>query len=268
MNLLATWMSRLVEALLHPLDRLPEPLALALFSALSGVVLVLAFRRLTDARGIATARDRMASAVYEVRLFVDSPARILAAQVRLVRWSFVYLARTLPVFLVLTAPVALFYGHLDARYGLAPAGTSDVLVRLAVAEGKDPRAIGLEGTDVEQTAPPVFVGTTRELYFRVRALRPEAASLRFTTTPPIEKALTASPRARRVDAERARGVSAFAAIGAEEPLPEGSVVDDIRVLHAPREVSLLGLRAPWWVHWLVISSLVALALAKRLRVVF
>jgi hypothetical protein len=62
----------------------------------------------------------MSSAIYEIRLFLDSPGHIVRAQLRLLVYSTRYLLCLVPALLVLLPPLALLFAPLHARYGLAP----------------------------------------------------------------------------------------------------------------------------------------------------
>ena len=55
------------------------------------------------------ARAQMASAIFEMRLYLDHPVQLLRAQGRLVGWSVLYVAFLLPSMVVLAVPLGLLF---------------------------------------------------------------------------------------------------------------------------------------------------------------
>jgi hypothetical protein len=66
-----------IEYLLVPFDAMPRFWALTVLSVASGVLMLWVVGKTTPQRRVEIARARMASAIYEMRLFLDSPGRIL-----------------------------------------------------------------------------------------------------------------------------------------------------------------------------------------------
>jgi hypothetical protein len=260
--------NRLVDGVLLPFDYLPDWLGLILFSVLSGIGILWVFGRLTNQEALQLARDRMSAAVYEIRLFPDSPRRIVASQGRLVVGTGLYVAHALPALIVLLAPLFLLTVHLEVRHGLAPLDArKPTVVRMVLQPNVDPRSVALvaEGA-VKATAPPVFVASTRELYLRVTP-PPETQTIKIKVADEIvTKELTTTPGARYVNADRNSGPASLVALGREAPLPSSGPVERVSLHHASRSMRIV-FPAPWWVHWLLISTLAALALRKRLGIV-
>ena len=57
------------------------------------------------------------------------------------------------------------------------------------------------------------------------------------------------------------------AIGMEPPIPDSSGLKSIAVEHQPRDVHIFGVAMPWWIYWLIISLVAALALRRPMGVV-
>jgi hypothetical protein len=252
---------------LSPFDYGPEWLGLVLFSLLSGVAILWVFGRLTNQRQLQLARDRMAAAIYEIRLFPDSPARIVGAQLRLIYGSARYTLYTLPSLLVLSAPLALVFVHLEARHGFSPLDArAPVVLRVVLTPGVSAGAVKVAGDGFKVTAPPVFARPTRELFFRL-AVPAETRALEITARDhAVTKEITTTPGARFVNAERASGLSSLLALGREAPLSAADGIERVSVHHESRNVRIL-FSAPWWVHWMLLSTISALAVRKRLGIV-
>ena len=259
-----------LEALLWPFDRLPSVLGLTVFSVVSGILMLLVVGQATPQKRLKVARDRMSAAVYEVRLFMDSPLRIFAAQGRLVLWSLLYLVYLLPAFLILLPPLALLYAPLEARYGLAPLSTDEpVLVKIhfppPAAPSEEVTLDGIASLDV--TAPPVFVEDEGILYVRLSASTRGSHMVELSGRGwAVEKRLTLDKTAIVVSAERRAGLGHLWALGNEPPLPLRGLVDAVTVVHPPRTENWLGLPIPWWAYWLIVATVVALLFRKRFGV--
>ena len=259
----------IVAGVLWPFERLGATVGLALFAAVTGAGLLWVVGKLTPQARLGLVRDRMLAAVYELRLYLDSPRRMLAAQARLMVLSGLYIALLLPALLAVLPLFALFFGPLESRYGLAPlrAGQSAMLrVRLApTAAGQPVRVVHAAGVRVD--APPVSLDDDRTVYLRL-ALDGGASrhSVRLNVSgTTIDKTLSVAPVAR-VDAERRAGLWQLVAAGGEPPLPRAGPIDAIDVLHAPSTRHYAGLAMPWWLYWLALATLAALLLRKPLRV--
>jgi len=259
-----------IEAALRVLDLLPAPWALLVISILSGIVMLPVLRLTLRPARLEHARDQLVSAIYEVRLFLDAPRRVLSAQGRLLYWNARYLLELAPALLVLTVPMLLLCLHLETRFGLAPLP----LDQPAIVEVDLDAAGALDGVRVEAadpglvvTAPPLRDREGRRVFVRVEPREAGRHVLRVHLAggATVEKAIAAGPGAIP-SAARVRGAALWLSLGAEPPLPEGAGVAAIRVTHADREVRLAGIALPWWAWWLLLSTATVLLLARRFGV--
>jgi hypothetical protein len=270
MSELASMLRQVAEALLWPFDILPRRLGLLVFAVVSGLLMLLLVGKVTPQGRLKHAREQMSSAIYELRLYLDSPRRIFVAQGRLVLWSLNYLAYLLPAFAVLLPILALLYAPLEVRYGLAPLEAESALVRIDLREplpaAEQAKVDG--GTNVKLAAPPVLLPDERVLYLRLGIAERGLHRVRIEVGGwQVEKRISAenSPDGE-VSAERRAGLSHLFALGNEPPLPSDGPVSAVVVSHDPRDLSFVGLEMPWWVFWLVVATVVALAFKKRLGV--
>lgn len=257
---------------LAPFDALPPFWGLTLISLLSGVAMLWVVGRTTPQRRIEVARARMASAIYELRLFLDSPRRIFAAQGRLLLWSFAYVAYMLPAFLLLSLPLGILFLQLEARHGQAPLPLNTPIV-VKISLDAD-RAGALAGdllmeppAGVRVTAPPLRVLDERLVYARVVITEPGTHDLvvRAAGTP-VSKRLSADPGAIQVAPERTRGAGLLVSYGNEAPLPRAAGIASISVPHPAMPDSRLGVPMPWWLYWLLVATVAALALRRPMGV--
>jgi hypothetical protein len=272
MSELASMLRQVAEALLWPFDILPRKLGLLAFAVVTGLLMLLLVGKVTPQGRLKHAREQMSSAIYELRLYLDSPRRIFVAQGRLVLWSLNYLAYLLPAFALLLPILALLYAPLEVRYGLAPLATeTDALVRIDLREPLPASAEQAKvdgGTTVKLAAPPVLLADERALYLRVEISERGLHRVRIEAPGwQVEKRISAEARTDgEVSAERRSGLAHLFALGNEPPLPSDGPVSAVVVSHESRNQSFVGLEMPWWVFWLVVATVVALAFKKRLGV--
>jgi hypothetical protein len=256
-----------VEAALRPLDALPAAVSLSATAALTALAMLVVVKHVSPQALIARARDRMAACIYEIRLFLDAPGRVLRAQGRLLGWTVVYMAALLPAALVLTPPLGLLYLHLETRHGLVPLpAPSTVVLRVELAPGREREPLAIRGDDaIRVTAPLVRAPDEHAVYARLAIAAP--GTHRVTVTAGAErvaKRLDAGPSAA-VAPERAGGWRHLVSLG-DEPPPDGDAIRSISVRHPASEAGLLGLAVPWWLYWLGSATVLALLLRRRLGV--
>lgn len=248
------------ELLLGPLDRLPELASLLVVSLVSGVLALYVVKWTTDQSALGRARDQLASAVLEVRLFLDSPRRVWRAQGRVVAWTGRYMARAMPALLLMIIPFTLAFMHLLVRHEVAPLPVGeDALVKV---EGTT-ADVSLEVPDGVVATAPMFRGKGPTWYARVRPERAGRHELAFRVGGDVVTKLLVVGTGRVSSPERRGGVAGLWALGTEDAAPVS--VTRISVEHPPADRTWLGM--PWWMVWLVASTGFALALRRPLGVV-
>jgi hypothetical protein len=256
-----------IEYGLAPFDALSPLWGLTVLSILTGGIMLWVVGRTTPQRRIEVARARMASAIYELRLFLDSPRRIFAAQGRLLLWSGAYTAFMVPAFLILSVPLGFLFLHLDVRYGQMPLPlNTPVAVKIAF-EGQHVPDLQVENVTrgLQVTAPLLRVPDEGLAYLRVSMTEPGRHELTLRTEAGlVTKQLSAA--GVPVAPERSRGVGLLWSYGHEPPLPSSSGISAVSVSHPAAPQSWLGFTMPWYVFWLVIATLVALALKRPMGV--
>jgi hypothetical protein len=258
----------LTELALTPFDAMPPWLGLTLVSILTGVVALLVVRWTTAQAAMQRARDQMMAALYEMRIFLDRPRRVFAAQGRMAVQTLKYVGITLPALFVLAAPLTALFVHLELRHGLQPLEPGEeVVVRFELAETAVGAPIRAEAKDGLTITAPLFVLDSEPAAFvRVRAERPGPAVLilHVGETATTKELLAGSGR-EPVSMERRAGLSRLWAMGIEGGLPADSPVQRAVVPYEARDGSWLGM--PWWGFWLVVSVVAAFALRRPFGVV-
>jgi hypothetical protein len=243
-----------------PLDRLPEGPALLVVSVASGALALLAVKRTTDQRRLAAARDQLTSGVLEMRIYLDSPRRVLRAQWRVVQWTARYVAAALPAVLVLALPFTLLFVHLMVRHEVAPVPVGqDVLLKV---EAEGDTLVLRTPPGVEHTAS--FTSVSGTFYARLRPTEPGRHLLELRVGDRSETKLLVAGDGRGASSpERRSGLATLWGVGVERGLTGG--ITRISIEHPAAHRSWFGM--PWWLVWLVVSTGTALVLRRPMKVV-
>lgn len=254
-----------IDLLLRPFDALAPLWVLLVASLITAVAILLVVRVTTPARWVDRARSQVAACIYEIRLFLDSPRRVLAIQGRLLYWSGAYILSLTPAFLVMTAPMGLLFLQLDLRLGYRPLPTETPLVVRVDLDGAAGQTLTASAGDWGRvTAPPLFDAERERVYLRVVIDKPGTHELEIASGGhTVEKRLVAGA-ATRMSPERSSGASMWWALTDEDPLPADSGIASISVPHPGTTTHFLWM--PWWIFWLVVSTVMALALKRPMRV--
>lgn len=255
-----------LEGALSPLHRLPAEIALGVSAVLCAVVTLAVLKVTTKKGALETARDRMASAILEMRLYLDAPRRVLYAQARLLGWSLRYVALTLPSLLVLAPTLGLVLVHHALRYEYAPLPTGEqVLLRVDLSDAAAVEDLVIKGPDeLEVTAPPFRDPEAGRAYLRLKLPAPETYTLVLTASgATVNKILVADPEAP-ASLERSAGWSGIFTESVEPPLPAGGPFRHISIPHPAAHTEVWGM--PWWAYWLLVTMVAVFALRRPMGV--
>ena len=258
----------LTELALRPFDALPPWLGLTLVSILTGVFALLVVRWTTAQAAMQRARDQMTSALYEMRIFLDSPRRVFAAQGRMAVQTVKYVGLTLPALLIVAGPLTALFIHLELRHGLQPMPVDqDVVVRVELGGTAARDDITAEAGDGLAITAPVFrLWSENAAFVRVRGQREGAGVLSVRVGDvTVEKELLTGEGRAPVSVERRAGLSRWWAMGTEAGLDTDGPVQRIVVPYVARDGSWLWM--PWWGFWLLVSIVAAFALRRPFGVV-
>jgi len=260
LNPICTAIADAVYAVLSPL---PVWLGLTLISAVTGVVMLIAFRYTSNQKAIGRARDDITANLLALKLFKDeigvtfrSQGRILGALLRL-QW---HMLRPL---LILLLPMLLLLGQMGVRYQWRPLRAGErTLIRMHVNPGQ----AGVPAAELEPSpgaiveAGPVPGGG--ELVWRIRAGEPGRHTLRFRVgAATVEKELVVGDAFQRVSAARLGSRWTSQILHPTEPLlPANSPVEALEIQYAGVHSYIHG--ANWWILYFFVVSMAAALLLK------
>lgn len=248
---------------------LPELGAMLVISAITAVIALLVVKLVLPPEKLKRSREQMTAAVYEIRLFLDNPARVLLAQARVVFYSFVYTAWIGLPMLVLGLPFGVLFLHLEARHSVEslPMNQGHV-VMMEVSDACAGAQIELEGNDaVKVTSPPLFDASTGYVYQSIEVMQPghhevTVKGCGLTTTKRIDAA-----HEQPVSTAKVSSLALLWSLSEEPPIGDDAPVAGIWMSHDYiMDQEWMGMTMPWWVFWLIATTLIAVGLQKPMRV--
>lgn len=256
-----------MDKLLTPFDWLGPFWGLTLLSLLSGIAMLWVVGKTTPQSLVERSRNRMDSAIYEIRLFIDSPKRVLISLGRLISNSLFYIAYMLPAFVILALPLTFMYLSLETRHGMEPIGIDQpFVISVDLADGVDGKTIVHTASDgLEITAPPLYIPSEQAVYFRAELKKQTTSTLHLDVGGRgVSKLIVGDPGAVQMAPERASGIDLFISYGPEADL-DGPITG-ISVSHNTKDNSYLGIGMPWWLWWLLLMMISAFGLKKQMGV--
>jgi len=239
-------------------------------SAVTGILMLLIFKKTSNQEGIKKAKNLIKARLLEIRLYQNDTGRSFKALGAILGANFRYMAYALKPMLVMIVPVLLVLAQINLRYGAAslpPGGQAVVKLILASGTGALETPISLEaesGLTVE--TPPLRIAEEGEVDWRIRADAPGRRLLIFdiggTTVEKIVSVGQSQPA--KVPTLRSRTFLDLVLYPGEKPLPKNGPAASIAVIHPPQRLPLFG----GGVHWLVAYFVLSLAAGFALKGVF
>lgn len=267
LNRASTLIGDLVYAVLGPL---PVWLGLTLISAAAGVVMLIAFRYLSNQEGIARAKDKISANLLAIKLYKDELRVMFKAQwgllcgIARLQW---YMLTPVVIMLV---PMMLGLAQMAMRYQWRPVRPAEtVLIRMRLDGDREaPRSVDLESSlGFVVDAGPVPGGGL--IVWRGHGGAPGRHTLAFRIDGTVvTKELVVGDSFERVSAVRP-GASWTTQLlhPGESRLPADTPVRSIEILYPSVESLISG--ADWWVlYFFVVSMITALLLRPVFRVTF
>ena len=282
MDLLNHTLFRACELLLAPIAYWPLG-ALIACSAIAGIVMAIMFRVTSNQQAIGRAADGCRAEVLAIKLFQDDLVGVMKSCGRLLRHAGARIGHSVPPMLVMVIPLILLFSQLALWYEREPLITGNsVVVQLRIASGQWRQAQHAQlklplGTTLD--AGPLRDVGQHAIFWRLKQSAPvdsgaQPQRLQWDVAGVIvEKHLTTATdggqRLRPVNARRAGPGWLDQILHSGEPgLPRGGSVRGIVVHYPHRETPLFGWAIPWWLTFLIVSMLSAVAVKPLVGVRF
>lgn len=270
-------LTSLFSAVMAPLKGLDPAWSMAILSLVTGVAMLIAFRYVSNQRGIKRSKARVISELLAIRLFKDDPWMTIKCLGGALKSNLGYLRYMMTPLVVLLVPVVLLLIQMEQWYGSEPLAPGEA-TRVAIALDKKGDVASLDGvkllpaTDGSYTVEsrPMRIPALGEVNWRIRAKNPGDAVLRFEVDgKTVEKRLAIGAR----DDTRLSLVSTtrigsgfFDALLHPAESTIGGAVASVSVDHRARPFSILGIEMAWWLAFFILTLVFAFALKGPLGI--
>lgn len=227
------------DVLLAPLGHGLAAFDLLLWPVLAGVVALLVYKKISNQKGIAKAKNGITVHLLEVLLFKDDLGVVLGSTAKALWKNVLYVGYNIVPMVVMFVPMTAILVQLVANYAYAPLALEDrplLVVELDPAQGAKPKDVRLElPAGVELDAGPVRTADG-EVAWR---LRPTAEGDHVLTVragdAAEQKTLSVGGEPRKVGVLRTKSWEAL--LYPAEPVPEaGSPFYSLRIDHEQRPI--------------------------------
>ncbi|MFN0137190.1 MAG: hypothetical protein ACKVS9_13860 [Phycisphaerae bacterium] len=276
MNAVNAIFGLLINGLIAPLSGLPAWLPLTVASLLFGMIAALAFRYTSNQAALKRVSTRVGSSLLAMRLFGDDVGVMFRAQGSLIWASIKRLLLSIPPLLFMFIPFTLVATQLAMWYEFRPLivgenATLEVRTRpedfdkVAAIAPQVPTGVELVGPvrsiansaiywDVRPTAT-----TLGELVWDIDGQRITKALAVVGSTSTLASASPKRPGGVFWDQVLYPAESAFAAT---------SPIQEISIAYPTRSTPIFGVNLPWWLTFLIVSILGALAIKPFVKLQF
>lgn len=245
--------------------------ALWLFSAAAGILFLFIFKATSNQEAIKRAKNRIAAAFLEVRLFKSDLGQMLRAQGSIFGATFRYMSHALVPMLWMIVPVVLMLIQLNLWYGyspLAPEQSAMLTARLEGEERLTARNIKLEAdAGLEIETPPLRIESLKEVNWRIKALEEGQHQLHLTVNGTTVNHIVYVGNQKqflKIEPVRVRGAWDEVWNPGTAPLPGDSPVINFEIRYSEMQANLLG----WQTHWVIVFLILSVVFGFALKGVF
>lgn len=256
------------DLILSPFSALSPIWGLLAVSVLTGIVMVMIFKYTSNQAAIRNTKDKISAYFMEIRLFKDDLGLMLDAQKRILRTNLTYMKYSVIPMLVMIVPVLLILVQLGIRYAARPLVPGEsALVELKLAEGASAESVPISvdtGEGLRLETP--LLRMSGEVSFRIGAVKEGEHELSILVGDKrVSNSIVVSRQVRHVYTEKAKpSLMGTLLYPGQDPLPENSRIEEIRVELPPQTVKALG----WNMNWLVVFFLASIIAGYSLKGVF
>jgi uncharacterized membrane protein (DUF106 family) len=262
----------LFDALLYPFRELSPWVTLIPISAITGIVLLLVFKRTSNQAALEAVKAKITAGLFEIRMFNDDLRLMFRAQNDILLRSLTYMRLTLVPMLWTLPPLVLLIAQLQFHYGYEgfDAGQTTqlhVVLKPDALTATKPELTVAAPAGVHVVEPGVWVPSLREMVWRVDVEARDTYELAIGLgSETITKSLDATNRIVRRSPFRVRGWIDELLYPGEPALPADSAFESIKLDYADATVDFFGFGVHWLIAFFVLSIVVAFALRKPLGV--
>ncbi len=255
MNILNTIINFIFDVVFYPLNALSPIWGLVIISLLTGILMLLIFKRVSNQSGIRATKGHLKAHLLELRLYKDDAALSLKAIGDIFKDNLRYFSYAFKPMLILMIPVIFILIQLAARYENRPLNVNErAIISVVVSSPENLRDIVLQTPNqIEVETPPLRVINKNEINWRIKPLKQGEWKLKIlkdgNAAGVVEKRIIVGDTFTSLSVKRLRGSSLAGILyPAESLLPSDSFTKEIYLRYPKQELTVFGLH----IHWLIL----------------
>jgi hypothetical protein len=262
MDLFNKIVTAIFNVLFLPLQALSFQWGLLIISILTGLFMLLMFKRVSNQHAILLAKNSIKAHLLGIRLYKHDAALSLIETGQLFAGNARYFYHIIKPLLILSVPVMIVLIQVGSRFGFQPAQVNKpIIVTVRVGENVDVTQVSLKPSPgIKIETPPLRLPGHNEINWRVRPVENGRHLLIFNYgEKSVSKNLVADHRHHLLAAKRVRANTLAALLyPAESALNPDCFIREIIVNYKENAVIVAGLSMHWLVSFVVVSVAIGL----------
>jgi uncharacterized membrane protein (DUF106 family) len=259
LNVINKIVNGVFDVIFYPAFLLPSGWALFVISALTGFLMILIFKRVSNQSEIKRVKNRIWAHLLGLRLYRNDAALSIKAVLNMFANNGKYLTLAIKPLLILMIPVLLVIFQLASRYEFRPLKIGErAIVEVTVAQDVPLTDVHLDSLPaIEIETSPLRILGENQISWRIRAVKEGIWTLRFRHGDrTVSKQLVIGEDWKKMAAHRVRGNSLRAMLfPAESVIPTDDFLKDIHVQYPQRDLVFAGVRIHWFIFFFIASIL-------------
>ncbi len=255
--------------LFFPLQTLGRFWGLFLVAVLTGLLMLIILKKVSNQEGIHATKNRIKAHVLGARLYQHDASLSVRILGRLFLENGRYLLYALKPMLILMIPVTILIIQLSARYGYQPASLGKpILVRLVANDVDDLSTIRIiPSTDVRIDVTPLTIPALHEINWRIYPITAGVSTLIFQYKETQEEKKMVTDGRWSVLSPRRLTASVRGFLYAAEPtLSSNSFAREISIEYDETKLSVAGVNIHWLVFFILVSLMTGVAAQRLFKV--
>lgn len=269
-NLLKSFLCHSIWIVVKPLSKLPHIWGVVFLSILTGLALLIIFKRISNQSGIAAAKSRISAHLLEILLYRDDVNRSFFALLNLLKYNLKYLGYAFKPLLIMSPVMFILYIQLSSLYAFRPILVGEQIIITISCRSSVPleNVLLLENEGFKIKSSPLRMLKEHQIQWKIEAMREGISELTFRwNDEQVNKRLVAGKSFIPLAAQRIAENDPKTILHIAEPsLPEESFLKSVSIDYPRRVFSLFGRHWSWFTLFLMITLLTGFSFKNKLGV--
>jgi hypothetical protein len=266
------FLTRGCDLFLWPLQKLPPFWGIFFLSLLTSLFVLSVYRAVSSPKKVKDTKNQIKAHILAIRLYRDFWKIIVVSFFKSLYYTGKYFVLNLvPLFLVFPLLFLLFV-QMDVRYGMRPFRVNeDIVVKAGFSQDIGTLNVELQANSHFQVRMnPVFINSLREVNWKLRASQNGASAIAiYVNGTTVRKNLLIGESVPALSNKK-MAISSWAHFiyPVEKLLAPTPALKYISLQYPSRSIGFLGIHGHWLFYYLVLTTIIALALKNKFGVEF